>query len=151
MREQGWQLVKKVMLIGASGSGKTTLSQRLFDLPLNYLKTQSLEFNGAVVDTPGEYLENRNYYAALQVTSMEVDYVALVMGCRDTQTVFPPGITRMFTRPTLGIITKADLMSDERSSSYAEFSLRLAGVQRLLMTSAYDSRGIDELKKLLEL
>lgn len=140
------QVRKKAMFIGATGSGKTTLYQRLFDLPLSYSKTQALEYCGEIVDTPGEYLENRNYYSALVVTSMDVEYVALVMSCADTQTVFPPGITRMFTRPTFGIVTKIDLLESADDDSYAENSLRLAGVDHLVKTSAVDGRGIEELR-----
>ena len=139
----------KTMFIGATGCGKTTLYQRLFDKPINYAKTQALEFYGEVVDTPGEYLENRNYYSALLVTSMDVDLVALAMDCTDTHTVFPPGFTRMFTRPTIGIVTKIDLIDGPEDSSYAESSLRLAGVDRVVRTSSYSSEGIDELRELL--
>ncbi len=145
------QQATKVMFIGASGSGKTTLYQRIFDLPLTYSKTQSLEFYGQIVDTPGEYLENRNYYSALLVTSMDADYVALVMDCTDTQTVFSPGFTRMFTRPTFGIVSKVDLLETPEGSTYAENSLRQAGVGHLIKTSAVDATGINELKSLLEL
>jgi ethanolamine utilization protein EutP len=141
----------KAMFIGASGSGKTTLYQRLFNLPLAFTKTQALEFNDQIVDTPGEYLENRSYYSALLVTSMEVDLVALVMSCTDTQTVFPPGFARMFTRPTLGIITKTDLLNASLSSSFAESSLRLAGVNGIVPTSAWENLGIEELKEVLGL
>ncbi|MDR1421658.1 MAG: EutP/PduV family microcompartment system protein [Coriobacteriales bacterium] len=141
----------KAMFIGASGCGKTTLYQRLYDLPLNFSKTQALEFNGQIIDTPGEYLENRSYYSALLVTSMEVELVALVMDCTDTQTVFPPGFARMFTRPAVGIVTKIDLLDENAKSSYAEDSLRLAGVERLIRTSAYALVGIEELKGLLGL
>lgn len=149
---KGKKETAKVMFIGASGSGKTTLYQRIFDLPLTYSKTQSLEFYEQIIDTPGEYLENRNYYSALLVTSMEADYVALVMDCTDMQTVFPPGFARMFTRPTFGIVSKIDLAGDmPRGCTYAEDSLRQAGVSQLVKTSAVEATGIDELKALLGL
>lgn len=141
----------KVMFIGATGSGKTTLYQRVFNLPLMYNKTQSLEFYGQIVDTPGEYLENRNYYSALLVTSMDADYVALVMDCTSTQAVFPPGFSRMFTRPTLGIVSKVDLVDSAEDCIFAEGTLRQAGIERLIKTSAIDATGIDELRALLEL
>ena len=143
------ETMKKTMFIGPVGSGKTTLYQRLFDLPMDYVKTQSLEFYGEVVDTPGEYLENRNYYSALLVTSMGVDVVALVMDCMDTQTVYPPGFTRMFTRPTLGIVTKIDLLDGDEGDSYAETSLRMAGVNQVVRTSSLENRGIDEIRAVL--
>jgi len=137
------------MFIGPVGSGKTTLYQCLFDLPLDYRKTQSLEFYGGIVDTPGEYLENRNYHSALLVTSMGVDLVALVMDVTDTQTVYPPGITRMFTCPTIGIVTKIDLLKEDEESSYAKDCLHMAGVEQVILTSSFEDRGIKEVKALL--
>jgi len=59
------------MLIGSIGAGKTTLSQALIDEIIRYKKTQSIEFGDYIIDTPGEYLDNRVYYNALIVTSAE--------------------------------------------------------------------------------
>lgn len=140
--------MKKTMFIGPIGSGKTTLYKRLFSLPLDYVKTQTLEFYEGVIDTPGEYLEDRNYYSALLVTSMEADTVALIMDCTDTQTVYPPGFTRMFTKPTIGIITKIDLLGDGEDCSFAKDMLHMAGVDQVILTSSFDDRGIDEVRSL---
>ncbi len=112
--------MKKVMFIGPSGSGKTTLYQRMGSFDIDYDKTQAIEFHKNVIDTPGEYLENRGYYSALQVTSVEADVVALVMDCKSRSNVFPPGFARMFTKPIIGIVTKIDLMLDEKDFSYAD-------------------------------
>ena len=44
----------KIMLIGASAAGKTTLIQRLIDKEIKYDKTQTIEYIGNFIDTPGE-------------------------------------------------------------------------------------------------
>ncbi|HEY5555442.1 EutP/PduV family microcompartment system protein [Acetobacterium sp.] len=142
--------MKKVMFIGSSGSGKTTLFQRLESYRFDYDKTQVIEFHKNVIDTPGEYLENRGYYSALQVTSVEADVIALVMDCKSRQNVFPPGFARMFTKPIIGIVTKIDLIQDEEDYIYAEESLRLSGVDEIFKISSLKNQKIKELRKFLE-
>lgn len=142
--------MKKVMFIGSSGSGKTTLYQRLEYDNIDYDKTQVIEFHKNVIDTPGEYLENRGYYSALHVTSMEADVVALIMDCKSRQNVFPPGFARMFTKQIIGIVTKTDLIKDDENDSYAEESLRLSGVNEIFKISSLKNQNIEELRKFLE-
>ncbi|PKM60865.1 MAG: ethanolamine utilization protein EutP [Firmicutes bacterium HGW-Firmicutes-4] len=142
--------MKKVMFIGSSGSGKTTLYQRLESYDIGYDKTQVIEFHKNVIDTPGEYLENRGYYSALQVTSVEADIVALIMDCKARHCVFPPGFARMFTKPIIGIVTKTDLIQEGENTNYAEDSLRLSGVNEIFKISSMKNYKIAELRKFLE-
>lgn len=142
--------MKKVMFIGASGSGKTTLYQRLEYCNIGYDKTQVVEFHKNVIDTPGEYLENRGYYSALHVTSIEADVVALVMDCKSRRNVFPPGFARMFTKQIIGIVTKTDLIKDGETDDYAEDSLKQSGVNEIFKISSLKNQNIEELRKFLE-
>ena len=57
--------MKNIIFMGKTGSGKTTLCQKLDQLELKYKKTQSVELYNNAIDTPGEYMENRNLYNAL--------------------------------------------------------------------------------------
>lgn len=142
--------MKKVMFVGATGSGKTTLYQRLEACNLDYDKTQVIEFHKNVIDTPGEYLENRGYYSALHVTSIEADIVALVMDCKSRRNVFPPGFARMFTKQIIGIVTKTDLIGAGETDDYAEYSLRQTGVNEIFKISSLKNQNIEELRKFLE-
>jgi len=142
--------MKKIMLIGNSGSGKTTLYQKLVSDRIRYDKTQAIEFHKDVIDTPGEYLENRNYYSALMVTSMESDMVGLVMDCKSYNNAFPPGFARMFTKPIIGIVTKMDLIQDEKDSEFAERTLQQAGASNIFKISALENKRMDELIELLD-
>ena len=142
--------MKKIMFIGTSGSGKTTLYQRLTEKNIKDNKTQVIEFHNNIIDTPGEFLENRGYYSALLVTSMEVDIVALVMDCTSKSNSFPPGFARMFTKPTIGIVTKIDLIQDEGEYSYAEEVLRLSGTDQIFRISSLKNQRIKDLKEFLE-
>lgn len=71
--------MKKIMLIGKTGSGKTTFCQAYKNQELIYKKTQAIDFMDELIDTPGEYIENRVYYKALIVTSNECDIIVSLM------------------------------------------------------------------------
>lgn len=55
--------------MGAIGCGKTTLCQALRGEAIVYDKTQAVEFHPEMIDTPGEFILHRQYYAALTVTA----------------------------------------------------------------------------------
>ncbi|MPW25520.1 EutP/PduV family microcompartment system protein [Alkalibaculum sp. M08DMB] len=142
--------MKKLMLIGKTGSGKTTLYQRLASRNLKYEKTQAIEFHNHIIDTPGEYLENRRYYSALQVTSTGADVVALVLDCKDKSSSYPPGFASMFNKPTVGIISKIDLIGNDDDYHRAEKSLRLSGIDQIFKISSLNNQGVENLIKFLQ-
>ena len=61
--------MKKILLVGKSGCGKTTLTQRINGENIEYKKTQMVTHSKDIMDSPGEYLENRSMYNALIITS----------------------------------------------------------------------------------
>ena len=78
--------MKKIMMIGKIGCGKTTLGQRLTGETVSYRKTQSIQVIGdGIVDTPGEYLEQKQFYSALIVTAVEADVILLLLSATDEQ------------------------------------------------------------------
>ena len=139
--------MKKVIFIGKSGCGKTSLCQRLQGEEIRYKKTQSIDLYVDSIDTPGEYLENRNYYSALITTAAEANIIALVQECGDTISMMPPGFAGTFGREVIGIITKTDIGECEDSIDIIEEQLRVAGVSRVFKVSAYSTEGIEELKR----
>lgn len=142
--------MKKVIFIGKSGCGKTSLCQRLQGEEIKYKKTQSIDLYVDSIDTPGEYLENRNYYSALITTAAEANMIALVQECGDTISMMPPGFAGTFGREVIGIITKIDIGECEDSIDIIEEQLRVAGVSRVFKVSAYSTEGIEELKRYVD-
>lgn len=140
--------MKKIILIGKRDSGKTTLIQKIMERELIYQKTQSLDFYPKIIDTPGEYLENKHYYKALLITSMECDAVLLLQDICDNTCLYPPGFAAMFNRCTIGILTKNDL--NINSHVTAEKCLKNAGVEKIFKVSSYNGDGLIDLKKYLE-
>lgn len=140
--------MKRMMLIGRSGCGKTTLVQAVNQMESTYRKTQAMEFHENMIDTPGEYSENRGYYKALMVTSIECDIVALVQSCTEEDCVFPPGFAGIFPRPVVGIITKTDASECRQEETIKH--LKRSGAGCIYMTSSLTGEGIEEVRRLLE-
>ena len=137
--------MKKAMFIGAIGCGKTSFIQKLNELQMTYNKTQTIEFYNNVIDTPGEYLENRCLYSALITTSCDADIIALVQSADCQQGLFAPMFATAFNKPVIGIITKADTAKDEAALSFATNQLRQAGAEYLFVTSSITGDGISPL------
>ena len=137
--------MKKIIFIGSIGSGKTTLIQALKKLDRKYKKTQAMEYYDNIVDTPGEYLENRRFYNALMLASYDCDIIALIQDSSNKRCVFPPNFSAIFTKPVIGIITKIDQegMSIDDSSK----CLKLAGAGDIFKTSSIKNEGIEEIQK----
>ena len=119
--------MKRTMFIGAIACGKTTLTQRLENQQIKYNKTQAIEFSSNIIDTPGEYMEHHNMMSTLRVTSMDADIVVLLQSAVDKRLVFPAGFCSMFSKPTLGVVTKIDLVKDPADIEYSKNLLLSAG------------------------
>ena len=137
--------MKKLMLIGKVSCGKTTLCQYLTNQQMTYKKTQALTVTDNIIDTPGEYVERRQFYQALAVTSMGVDVVLLLQDPTDMTFTLPPGLQAMFQKPMVGVITKSDLITDVIQLIRAEKSLALAGAHPIFKICSMTGEGIEAL------
>lgn len=139
--------MKKLLLVGKTGSGKTTLSQAIQGMEISYRKTQAVTYSPCIIDTPGEFVENRRYYSALLASSTECDLVALVQDGTLRNSVFPPKFASMFSKKVIGIISKTE--HEECNVTRAEKFLRWAGVEDIILTSSLTMCGINELQEFL--
>ena len=137
--------MKKIMLVGAVGTGKTTLTQRLQGQNITYHKTQAIEYTADVIDTPGEFTQRRQYYSALQVTSVKADVIGLLQSVGESFDTFPPGFASMFGKPSIGIVTKSDLAKSPEEIAQVERVLRQAGARTIFRVSATEDDGIQEI------
>ena len=141
---------KRIILIGRSAAGKTTLCQRINREELKYRKTQTIEVvNQTMIDTPGEYLQRMYFRGALLVTAADADVIVMVQAATDTMNWFPPAYNTQFAKPAVGVITKADLATEEELET-AKGYLEAAGVERIFVTSSISGQGIDEFLEYLE-
>lgn len=134
-------MMKKLILIGRSEAGKSTLIQALRGETLHYHKTQYVGYDDFIIDTPGEYAEDKHLGGALAVYSYEADVIGLLLSATEPYSLFPPCIVGMATRPVIGIVTKCDhpYAEPRRAARWLE----LAGCSRIFYTSSYTRDGID--------
>lgn len=147
MREQQtW--ARRIMVIGSVGAGKSTLIQALFQEEQPARKTQSLEYRGGFIDTPGEYSENPMYYRSLMATSFEARLLLIVQDATAKQISLPPGFAAGFPIPAIGVLTKVDHQA--ANIELAERLLRVALPEgELWHTSSYVNHNIDALRDYL--
>lgn len=140
--------MRKILLVGRSGAGKTTLTQALRGESITYHKTQYVNFRGALIDTPGEYIETKRLGYALALYAYEADVVGLLVSATEPFSLYPPCVTCMVNRETVGIVTKTDDPSGnpERAAEW----LRIAGCPKIFFTSSRDGEGIAELLEYLK-
>lgn len=138
----------KVIFIGRTGCGKTTLTQLLNGEKIKYSKTQEVSKNKLIFDTPGEYIESRNYGSAIALYSYESDIVGLLLSATEPYSLYSPNITSMANRLVIGIVTQIDQKGAKPIR--AEKWLKLAGCKKIFKISSVTGDGIEELKDFLE-
>jgi ethanolamine utilization protein EutP len=140
--------LKRIILIGRAECGKTTLTQALRGHKLQYHKTQAVNRHDVVIDTPGEYAENRELARALILYSYEADVIALMLSSTEDYSLFSPNIAAGATRPVIGIVTQIDRKNARPDR--AESWLRLAGCKTVFRVSAFTGEGIEEVLEYLD-
>ena len=116
-------------------------------MELNLLKTQAIEFYDAIIDTPGEFLQHRKYYNALNVTATEADGLVYwwrpPIRCRPFLRLF-----FLFNKEVIGIVTKID-MAEQPEQIEKQRQLKAAGAKEIFEISATENEGIDRLQAYL--
>ncbi len=136
---------KRLMLIGRSEAGKTTLTQALKGKPIEYEKTQSISMDSLLIDTPGEYIQTKNFGTAIAIYSYEADVIGLLLGADEPYSLYSPCITCMTTKEVIGIITKID--HKNANIQNAENWLKLAGCKKIFKINSLANQGVDDIKR----
>lgn len=132
--------MKKIMLVGRSECGKTTLTQALKGEKINYHKTQYINHYDVVIDTPGEYAENKLLARALALYTYEADVIGLLVNATEHYSIYPPNLTPCVNREVIGIVTQID--RPDANPKQAEIWLRLAGCEHVFHVSAPTGKGV---------
>ena len=135
--------MKKIILVGRSEAGKTTLTQALKGEKIQYHKTQYVNYFDVIIDTPGEYAQTAHLGRALALYTYEAQVVGLLLAATEPYSLYPPCITCMTNRDTVGIITK---INDKKANvERAERWLRLTGCKRIFYVDSKTGEGIPEI------
>ncbi|ADK14855.1 MULTISPECIES: EutP/PduV family microcompartment system protein [Clostridium] len=132
--------MKKLILFGRSECGKTTLTQTLRGQEISYHKTQYINNFDVIIDTPGEYAENRSLASALAIYSYEADVVGLLLSAIEPYSIYPPNIRPLVNREVIGIVTQID--RPNANPDRAEEWLKLAGCKTIFRISSYTKKGV---------
>ena len=119
--------MKKIMLVGRSGAGKTTLTQAMKGKKITYHKTQYINNYDVIIDTPGEYAENKTLARALVIYSYEADVVGLLMSAVEDYSLYSPNIVSLATRDVIGMW------------------LELAGCKKIFYVNSIDGEGVGDI------
>jgi ethanolamine utilization protein EutP len=142
------QDMKKIILIGRSECGKTTLTQALKGEVITYQKTQNINYYDVIIDTPGEYVENRILGRALALYAYEADVVGLLLSATEPYSLFSPNITSLVNREVIGIVTQID--QSDANAERAERWLRLAGCRKVFLISSITGEGVGDILDFLK-
>lgn len=135
------------MFAGRAGCGKTTLTTALKGEKLSYHKTQYINHYDIIIDTPGEYAENKILARALILYSFEADVVGLLVSATEEYSLYSPNIVSLATRPVIGIVTKID--DPGARPDWAKIFLENAGCKDIFFVSSITGEGIPELLEYL--
>lgn len=135
--------MKKIIFMGRSECGKTTLTQALRGQKIAYHKTQYVNHFDMIIDTPGEYAENRNLSAALALYAYEADVVGLLLNAAEPYSLYPPNVVPCVNREVIGIVTQID--RPDADPKLAESWLRLAGCEKVFHVCAKTGEGIEQI------
>ena len=140
--------MKKMILVGRSECGKTTLSQALSGGGKEYRKTQYINYEDYIIDTPGEYAQENGLARALALYSYEADIVGMVLSATEQYSLYSPCCAAMTNREVIGIVTQID--KADAVPCRAEEWLRLAGCKKVFRVSSVTGEGIDKLLEYLK-
>ncbi len=132
--------MKKIILMGRSECGKTTLTQALRGETIHYHKTQYINHFDVIIDTPGEYAENKMLGRALALYSYEADVVGLLLSATEPYSLYPPCVAASANREVIGIVTQID--RPNARPERAERWLRLAGCRTVFHVNSTTGEGV---------
>lgn len=133
---------KRILLVGRSGCGKTTLADTITHGSATYHKTQAITRVGNFIDTPGEYMENPNYYRGIILHAYDADVVIFMIPAGDETTIFPPNFGNSLNREVIGVVSKVDTGKDVEAPRR---NLKLAGATNIIEISVHDEESLKQL------
>ena len=105
---------KRIMVIGPKGCGKTTLVNSINDYDGPLRRTQDTIYGLETIDVPSAYIENAWMYKHMIALAQDAWCILLLIDQSRTAEVYSHGFARAFHCPVIGVISKCDLMPENR-------------------------------------
>lgn len=138
---------KRIMVIGSSGSGKTTIVNALNDYNGPLRRTPDLIYGKNTIDVPGAYIENPWMYKhIIALAQNSASCIVILVDQSNCTEVYPHGFAKSFRCPVIGVVTKCDLMPENKEKCLGQ--LKDIGVVEPYFHISVKT-GIDALKKYL--
>lgn len=135
--------MRKIILVGRTGTGKTTLMQALRGNEITYHKTQYVNHFADIIDTPGEYCENRKIAHGIFTYSFEANVIGLMLSSTEEYSLYSPNSVAMATREVIGIVTKINDFCAR--PDLAELWLRNAGCKTIFFVDSVTGEGVADI------
>jgi len=134
------------MVIGPSRCGKTTLVNELNNYKGELKRTQDMIYGKNTIDVPGSYIENSWMYKHIITAAQDASHVLILIDQSRSADVYPHGFAKSFRCPVIGVITKCDLMPENKMSCLRQ--LKIIGVSEPYFHISFSKGiGIEDLKK----
>lgn len=106
---------------------------------IEYHKTQFINHDDYIIDTPGEYAENTELSRALIVFSHEADIIGLLINATEPYCLYSPNIVSLSTREVIGIATHIRIR--RRIFSKLRCGLKTLDVRKYFMLIPSQAKG----------
>ncbi|NMM65358.1 ethanolamine utilization protein EutP [Clostridium sp. P21] len=139
---------KRIMVIGPSRSGKTTLVNALNDYNGPLRRTPDLIYGKNTIDVPGSYIENAWMYKHVIAAAQDASHILVLVDQSSCTEIYSPGFAKSFRCPVIGVITKCDLMPENKGRCLRQLK-NIGILEPYFQVSFKVGTGIDALKKYL--
>ena len=137
------------MILGSRESGKTLLANHLNGVSAPPKRTPHMVYGKNTLDVPGSYVESNDMHKHLIAAQQDAYCMLMLCDPMAHKRCYPPGFSKVFRIPVLGVITKVDLDQAEIEKCHAE--LEAAGVQKpSYEISVRTGQGMDALMDRIE-
>ncbi|TKB56577.1 EutP/PduV family microcompartment system protein [Ferrimonas aestuarii] len=138
--------LKNVAFVGEVDAGKSALIDKLVEQSVHIGKTQSPNiYRGRVIDTPGEFIDNRAWNNALLSTISMVKTVVCLQPANAKRFSPVPGLLNVYANKNIvGVISKTDV--DDADIELAKSLMREANIpEPYWEVSIFDSDSLSAL------
>ncbi|QIZ75706.1 EutP/PduV family microcompartment system protein [Ferrimonas lipolytica] len=142
--------LKNIVFIGEVDAGKSALLDKLSEQQIHIGKTQSAQYYaGKLVDTPGEFVDNRSWFGPLLSTICNVKTVLCLQPANATRFAPMTGLLTVYSNKNIvGVISKID--TDDADIDRAKRLMRAGQIpEPYLEVSIHQPETIDLLYRYL--